>query len=326
MVLIDPRDPHDLATLLAVGGHTDAGLGYDEDQIMGRAKFAGKDFTFLPNWAFTVHDFVCGTRPFANGKLDYTMELPCLESPREYDTLLISGPRWYSQPGQNTRHNVYLYWQPPAQTGDKPVNRGLSLQVDAGAQSPWTTYMSRSRRGYMVNQVIVNGVMTTRLTVVLYTIRNKDVPCDTIFLRLQSVDVWHGEPLSGKLRDKVSAQLALDLFRQHCEPTDVGSQQPYWETPFEDLATACKAATSHLNWVKASDWIVTPWDLIGYCVAYAPQVGVHKDTYIQVVEGLMDKLWKHLPPERQETFDSLWPIVIHRLKRHHPPRAPRRKH
>lgn len=316
MSLIDPRDPHDLATLLAVGGHTDAGLDYGEDQIMGRARFAEKDFTFLPHWALTVHDFVCGARPFENGKYHLTIELPQLEPPRQYDTLLLGGPRWYSQPGHNIRHNVYLHWLEPPQTTDNKVNRGLGIQVDAGIQSPWVTYMSRSRRGYMVGRVIVGDVAVTHVTAIFYSIRDQEVPRDTIFLKLQSKNVWQGEPLPSKFRDRVAAQQAIDLFEQHCTPTDIGDQQPYWKTPFEDLATACMADTSHQDWVEASNWIVTPWDLIGYCLAYAPRVGVHADTRMRVVEGVINELWKHLSPERQETFNFLWPVVSCRLRQH----------
>ena len=312
----DPRDRYSQATLLTVRDFADSDLGYQDNELVGELTHNGASFALLPHWGFTVNDFLCGATNHHTKKSPYIQALPALSAPSSYDSLLLTGPRWYLQPGQNDEvwHDMYLYWPQSGERGDYEIDLGLDSQVDLGLESLWTPYMTRLDKGYLVGQAIVSGKLMTYLTLVNYSIRNKNLPCDKMYLKSQRY-VFEGNQPPEKLAkipgQFLDAQEAVALFEQHCTLTDIGDGEPYWKTLYEDLAAECKAATQHLSWPNASDWIATPWDVIAYSRAWAYAAGIPSPDPVYQTERIAEKLWKHLTPERQDQLGTLWQWAYH---------------
>jgi hypothetical protein len=298
MSVVDPQKTYDQTSWLTIKGPPNAIKDAQSGGIVGRTEFAGRTFSLLAAMGLGVTDLLhCGRRI---GEAQF-VELDLWQSSPMFDSLLLSGPRWYQPPGQDeTWHNLYITWDGRRRRFDH--NNLLKL----GLEHPWTAHMSRGGQGLMIGQAIVGGQLQTHLTLVDYLLKEKDNGKGQLGFKVSTLTFPGNEPPRWLNPDVMhQTQTTIALFEDYCTPSDMGDT-PYWETMHGDAIAAWKAkAPQYRTWYEAQVDVHTPWDFMTFCEFWAGQAGVAKGDPAKLQVRMLHRLRRHVPEPRLSELRAL---------------------
>lgn len=300
MSVVDPQKTYDQTSWLTIKGPPNAIKEAQAGGIVGRTEFAGRTFSLLATMGLGVTDLLhCGRRigdaPF--------VELNLWQSSPLFDSLLLSGPRWYLPPGQaETWHDLYITWDGRRRRFDH--NNLLNL----GLECPWAAHMSRGGQGLMIGQAIVDGQLQTHLTLVDYLLRGKDDGNGQLCFKAGTLAFPGNEPPRWLNQDVTyQARTTISLFEDYCAPSDMGNAPPYWETMHSDAVAAWQLkAPEHRTWYEAQVDIHTPWDFMAFCEFWASQAGAAKGDPAKLQVRMLHRLRRHVSETRLNELQALW--------------------